>query len=134
MLDTPLSFPHISDGGNSFLRPFLQQLDCSSKMTHSTVLSVLRRGLSSHSTRLGPVRTFSASAAAASTSTFDTVGVVGLGLMGHGICQVAAASGIHSGGVVAYEPQQEYLDRGKDRIEKSIYLNVILFILSFYFV
>mmetsp|Transcript_2782 Transcript_2782/g.6227 ORF Transcript_2782/g.6227 Transcript_2782/m.6227 type:complete len:282 (+) Transcript_2782:135-980(+) len=39
--------------------------------------------------------------------------------MGHGICQVAAASGIHSS-VVAYEPQQSFLDKGRERIESSI--------------
>ena len=54
-----------------------------------------------------------------STSGFDTVGVIGLGLMGHGICQVAAASGIHSS-VVAFEKEQRFLDSGKDRIMKSI--------------
>jgi 3-hydroxyacyl-CoA dehydrogenase len=55
----------------------------------------------------------------ASASSFDKVGVIGLGLMGHGICQVSAASGAHSS-VVAYEPEQQYLDKGKDRIEKSV--------------
>jgi len=54
-----------------------------------------------------------------SGSNFHTMGVIGLGLMGHGICQVAAASGIHKA-VVAFEQEQVYLDRGKDRIEKSI--------------
>lgn len=54
-----------------------------------------------------------------STSTFDKVGVVGLGLMGHGVCQVAAASGVHSS-VIAYEPEQKFLDLGRDRIESSI--------------
>jgi 3-hydroxyacyl-CoA dehydrogenase len=55
----------------------------------------------------------------ASASSFDKVGVIGLGLMGHGICQVAAASGVHSS-VVAYEPEQQYLDKGKERIETSV--------------
>lgn len=50
---------------------------------------------------------------------FDKVGVIGLGLMGHGICQVAAQSGVHSS-IVAFEPEQKYLDGGKARIEKSI--------------
>ena len=54
------------------------------------------------------------------TSGFDKVGVIGLGLMGHGICQVAAASGIHSKGIVAFEPKQQFLDRGKERIEGSL--------------
>ena len=53
------------------------------------------------------------------SSGFENVGVVGLGLMGHGICQVAATSGIHKS-VVAFEPEQAFLDRGKERIEKSI--------------
>lgn len=53
------------------------------------------------------------------TAGFDKVGVIGLGLMGHGVCQVAAASGVHSN-VVAFEPEQKFLDLGKDRIEKSI--------------
>ena len=52
-------------------------------------------------------------------STFDKVGVVGLGLMGHGICQVAAASGAHSE-VIAFEEKQEFLDSGRSRIENSV--------------
>ena len=54
-----------------------------------------------------------------SSSPFDQVGVVGLGLMGHGICQVTAMSGKHSK-VIAFEPEEQYLIKGKDRIEKSI--------------
>ena len=50
-------------------------------------------------------------------STFDKVGVVGLGLMGHGICQVAASA---SSSIVAFEQQQEFLDRGKQRIQDSL--------------
>jgi 3-hydroxyacyl-CoA dehydrogenase len=53
------------------------------------------------------------------SSGFDKVGVVGLGLMGHGICQVSAASGAHSS-VIAFEKEQKFLDSGKDRIMKSI--------------
>ena len=53
------------------------------------------------------------------SSGFDKIGVVGLGLMGHGICQVSASSGIHSE-VVAYEKEQKFLDSGKDRILKSL--------------
>ena len=45
------------------------------------------------------------------SSGFDTVACVGLGLMGHGICQVAATSGIHSQ-VVAFEQEQRFLDSG----------------------
>jgi 3-hydroxyacyl-CoA dehydrogenase len=54
-----------------------------------------------------------------SSACFDKVGVVGLGLMGHGICQVSAESGAHKG-VIAYEKEQKFLDSGKDRIQKSI--------------
>jgi 3-hydroxyacyl-CoA dehydrogenase len=45
------------------------------------------------------------------------VGVVGCGLMGHGIVQVAAQAGYE---VVAVESAQEYLDKGLARIEKSL--------------
>jgi 3-hydroxyacyl-CoA dehydrogenase, NAD binding domain len=45
------------------------------------------------------------------TAGFQTVGCVGLGLMGHGICQVAASSGVHSK-VIAYEKEQRFLDAG----------------------
>jgi len=53
------------------------------------------------------------------SSSFDKVGVIGLGLMGHGICQVAASSGVHEQ-VTAFEPEQKYLDSGKARIEGSV--------------
>ena len=53
------------------------------------------------------------------SASFDKVGVVGLGLMGHGICQVAAQSGVHST-VIAFEQEQKFLDSGRVRIEKSI--------------
>mmetsp|Transcript_27323 Transcript_27323/g.60188 ORF Transcript_27323/g.60188 Transcript_27323/m.60188 type:complete len:359 (-) Transcript_27323:196-1272(-) len=52
-------------------------------------------------------------------SGFDTIGCVGLGLMGHGICQVAAMSGVHSK-VVAFEQEQRFLDSGQERILKSV--------------
>jgi 3-hydroxyacyl-CoA dehydrogenase len=55
----------------------------------------------------------------ATASSFDKIGIVGLGLMGHGIAQVAAQSGVHTS-VVAFEPEQKYLDKGKERIESSI--------------
>lgn len=45
------------------------------------------------------------------------VGVVGCGLMGHGIAQVAAQAGCT---VVVLESKQEYLDAGLARIEKSL--------------
>merc|ERR1712216_173913 len=45
------------------------------------------------------------------------VGVVGLGLMGHGIAQVAAEKGFD---VVAVESQERFLDSGMARIEASV--------------
>ncbi len=45
------------------------------------------------------------------------VGVVGCGLMGHGIAQVAAQAGYD---VVAVETEQSFLDKGLARIEKSL--------------
>jgi hypothetical protein len=45
------------------------------------------------------------------TAGFQSVGCVGLGLMGHGICQVAASSDVHSK-VIAYEKEQRFLDAG----------------------
>lgn len=48
---------------------------------------------------------------------FSVVGVVGLGTMGAGIAEVFARSGME---VVAFEREQENLDRGKGFIERSI--------------
>ncbi len=47
----------------------------------------------------------------------EKVGVVGCGLMGHGIVQVAATGGCQ---VIALETQQVALDKGIARIEKSL--------------
>ncbi|MDQ3767891.1 MAG: 3-hydroxyacyl-CoA dehydrogenase NAD-binding domain-containing protein, partial [Actinomycetota bacterium] len=47
----------------------------------------------------------------------ERVGVLGAGLMGHGIAQVAAQSGYD---VVLREIDQERLDRGVGRIEKQL--------------
>ena len=64
-------------------------------------------------------QSFSSTPAAA----FDKLGVVGLGLMGHGIAQTAASAaardGVHSS-VVAYESDASSLDRGRDRIRASV--------------
>ena len=46
-----------------------------------------------------------------------TVGVVGLGLMGHGIAQTAAEKGFN---VVAVEQEQRFLDGGMARIKGSV--------------
>jgi len=53
------------------------------------------------------------------SSSFQSVGIAGLGLMGHGICQVAASSNLHSS-IIAFEAEQQYLDKGKARIESSV--------------
>lgn len=47
----------------------------------------------------------------------EKVGVVGCGLMGHGIAQVAAQGGFD---VIAFEVAQEPLDKGIARIEESL--------------
>jgi 3-hydroxyacyl-CoA dehydrogenase len=47
----------------------------------------------------------------------EKVGVIGCGLMGHGIVQVAAQGGAQ---VVALETEQGFLDKGLGRIEKSV--------------
>jgi len=68
---------------------------------------------------------FSSSAAVSSggdeptAASFEKVGVVGLGLMGHGICQVSASSGAHKK-VIAFEKESNFLEKGKDKIFKSI--------------
>jgi len=53
-------------------------------------------------------------------STIDGVkkiGVIGMGLMGHGIAQTSAMAGYR---VVAVEQQKEFLDKGRERIESSV--------------
>lgn len=68
-----------------------------------------------------PKLNHSARSFSSASSSFDTVGVVGLGLMGHGICQVAAtAAAASSSSIVAYEPKEEFLSKGKERITKSL--------------
>ena len=47
----------------------------------------------------------------------EKVGVVGCGLMGHGIAQVAAQAGFQ---VTVVEAEQGFLDKGLQRIEKSL--------------
>ncbi|KAI2494985.1 3-hydroxyacyl-CoA dehydrogenase [Fragilaria crotonensis] len=64
-------------------------------------------------------RSFSTIHHQAISTPFEKVGVIGLGLMGHGICQISATSGAHSS-IIAYEPEQRFLDSGRDRIEASI--------------
>ena len=49
--------------------------------------------------------------------TIRKVGVIGAGLMGHGIAQVAAQGGCE---VIVCETQQGFLDKGLERIDKSL--------------
>jgi 3-hydroxyacyl-CoA dehydrogenase len=69
--------------------------------------------------QLLPARRFFASDNAPAASPFASVGIVGLGLMGHGIAQVAAQAGIHQR-IVAYEPETSYLEKGRARIVGSL--------------
>ena len=50
-------------------------------------------------------------------ATLSKVGVVGLGLMGHGVVQVAAQAGYN---VIGLESNNDALDRGDKRIEDSL--------------
>jgi 3-hydroxyacyl-CoA dehydrogenase len=54
-----------------------------------------------------------------SGAPLERIGVIGLGLMGHGIAQVAAQSAT-SQQVVAYEAESKFLESGKARISASI--------------
>lgn len=49
---------------------------------------------------------------------FSQVGVVGLGLMGHGVAQVTAMSPDYS--VVAFDGSQNAIDSGRKRIDESV--------------
>lgn len=53
-------------------------------------------------------------------STIKQVGVCGLGLMGHGIVQVAAMVASPAHAVVAVETNQAALDAGRNRIDESL--------------
>lgn len=64
-------------------------------------------------------RQFSSSSIVSTIITFDKLGVIGLGLMGHGIAQTAAGATMHSS-IIAYESDQKYLDSGRERIQKSV--------------
>lgn len=66
---------------------------------------------------------FSSSAPIAASANFDKLGVIGLGLMGHGIAQTAAMAAVKNNinsSIVAYETEQSFLDRGRDRIQSSV--------------
>ena len=52
-------------------------------------------------------------------SSLERIGVIGLGLMGHGIAQVAAQS-TSSQQIVAYEAESKFLESGQARIAASL--------------
>jgi 3-hydroxyacyl-CoA dehydrogenase len=54
---------------------------------------------------------------------FDTVGIIGLGLMGHGIAQVSAQA-TSTQSIIAYDTQDSYLQAGRTRIQQSLSLMV----------
>ena len=49
----------------------------------------------------------------------ETVGIIGLGLMGHGIAQVSAQASTTKQ-IIAYELEDKYLKSGQDRIQQSL--------------
>lgn len=49
----------------------------------------------------------------------ETIGVIGLGLMGHGIAQVSAQAKTTKQ-IIAYEMEEKFLDSGKERINNSL--------------
>jgi 3-hydroxyacyl-CoA dehydrogenase len=61
--------------------------------------------------------THAVSADAGNDGGFKNVGIIGLGLMGHGVAQVAAMAGYR---VIGIETQKSALDAGMKRIETSL--------------
>ena len=49
----------------------------------------------------------------------ETVGIIGLGLMGHGIAQVSAQAS-STKKIIAYEMEDKYLKSGQERIQQSL--------------
>lgn len=76
--------------------------------------AVLARGVSATPANLVSIQ---ARAFSSNGEKISKVGVVGLGLMGHGIAQISAQSGLK---VVAFENDQKALDVGTNRIKKSL--------------
>mmetsp|Transcript_25760 Transcript_25760/g.71958 ORF Transcript_25760/g.71958 Transcript_25760/m.71958 type:complete len:341 (+) Transcript_25760:177-1199(+) len=96
---------------NSFLRP-------------SAMMAMMRRrsqgGMRAVTASQG--MKYDATTANFSTTTpppkFEKVGVIGLGLMGHGICQTIATAANNK--IIAYEQNPTNLQLGKERIESSL--------------
>jgi 3-hydroxyacyl-CoA dehydrogenase len=95
--------------------------DISNSYPRATTMSSLSRSAAACQRILRPAtaRAFSSTP----SLNFDKVGIIGLGLMGHGIAQTAATAAatknLHSS-VVAYESDKIFLDKGRDRIQSSI--------------
>ena len=66
---------------------------------------------------MADAKTLDAPAATAMAPGIHTVAVVGCGLMGSGIAQIAAHAGYAT---IVYEPKQAFLDKGRGRIEKFL--------------
>lgn len=83
------------------------------------MLRTVLRSSASAFTRHTPAVAFCATRSLSSSSDFEIkkVGMVGLGLMGHGIAQTAAQAGFQ---VVALDMNQQGLDAGMKRIEGSL--------------
>lgn len=77
------------------------------------MLGSLARRAFSAGTSFSARRAFSSGA----VQDVQTVGVVGLGLMGHGIAQAAATAGMK---VIGIEREEAALDAGRNRIESSV--------------
>jgi len=75
---------------------------------------------SSRSVTSEVLRQFSSTPTAAN---FDKLGVIGLGLMGHGIAQTAAIAAVETNthsSIIAYDSDTSFLDRGRDSIQASV--------------
>lgn len=63
--------------------------------------------------------TVTANTVATPVKTMETVGIIGLGLMGHGIAQVSAQASTTQQ-IIAYEMEDKYLKSGQERIQQSL--------------
>jgi 3-hydroxyacyl-CoA dehydrogenase len=95
----------------------------STQPIRSISLAQQRQKQQHHGRLVSTKSSFSSSTTSSPVKTFPKLGVIGLGLMGHGILQVsataAALSNVHDV-VIGYEPKNEYLQKGRDRITSSI--------------
>lgn len=71
-------------------------------------------------TLLASPRLYSTTLPKSASYDIKKVGVVGLGLMGHGVAQITAQAGFQ---VLAIETNQEAIDRGMKRFVDLIFLH-----------